>query len=198
MGLLKKIQQLEGLEHLRLVGGTSLALQLGHRKSVHLDLFGRIDIEPSTIVRRLKRIGDITILKASEGINIFLVDGIKVNIVNYDYPWLDDALIKDDLKLVTFKDIASMKLSVITNRGTKKDFIDLVYLLDMFSFDELLSWYKQKYDDGSIFLVLKSLFYFDDAENEEMPNMLSEVNWDEIKNKLITKYKEINLKKNDQ
>jgi len=65
-----------------------------------------------------------------------------------------------------------MRLSAITNRGSKKDFIDLFFLLKHYKFEEILGFYSEKYHDGSIFLVLKSLSYFDEAESEPMPKML--------------------------
>jgi predicted nucleotidyltransferase component of viral defense system len=101
-------------------------------------------------------------------------------------------LFDDNLKLARIEDIAAMKLSAITNRGTKKDFIDLFFLLKKYSLEDLFDFYNKKYHDGSIFLVIKSLAYFDDADEEEMPNMCIPVNWGEIKNSIrdIVKGKE--------
>ena len=64
-----------------------------------------------------------------------------------------------------------MKLSAITNRGTKKDFIDYYFLLKKFSLNELIGFYLQKYTDAQLFTALKSLTYFEDAENDPMPKM---------------------------
>ncbi len=83
-----------------------------------------------------------------------------------------------------------MKLSAITGRGTKKDFIDLFFLLQSFSLDEILTFYNQKYHDGSEFLVLKSLSYFEDADEDEDPVMLHPFNWNEIKEFIKKKLKD--------
>lgn len=182
--LLKKIQEIPEFSKLRLVGGTSLALQIGHRKSIDLDLFGKIDCDEFTISNILNKIGNVRVLKKSENINIYLIDGIKVDIVNYPYLWLKDIIFEDTLKLARAEDVAAMKLSAITNRGTKKDFIDLFFLLKEYSLEELFDFYEKKYNDGSIFLVIKSLTYFDDADLEEMPNMCIPVNWEKIKNNI--------------
>jgi len=183
--LLRKLQRIHEFANLRLVGGTGLALQIGHRKSIDLDLFGSIEIDNITMTKRINELGKITILKCSENINIFLIDGIKVDIVNYQYKWLEKPKNEDDLILADTKDIAAMKLAAITGRGTKKDFIDLFFLLEQFDLYQMLDFYKQKYYDGSTFLVLKSLSYFDDAEDEQMPNMLKRINWDDVKRHII-------------
>ncbi len=180
--LLKKIQNIPEFFKLRLVGGTSLALQTGHRKSIDLDLFGKIECDEFTIANILNKTGQVTVLKKSENINIYTINGIKVDIVNYPYLWLKDIIFEDTLKLAGKEDIAAMKLSAITNRGTKKDFIDLFFLLKEYSLEAIFDFYKKKYNDGSIFLVIKSLAYFDDADEEEMPDMCISVNWEKIKN----------------
>ena len=71
-----------------------------------------------------------------------------------------------------------MKLAAITGRGTKKDFIDIYFLLKGFHLRELLDFYNEKFPDGSEFLVLKSLTYFADAET---PVMLDQIYWEDIK-----------------
>ncbi|HEY5370609.1 MAG TPA: nucleotidyl transferase AbiEii/AbiGii toxin family protein [Hanamia sp.] len=179
--LLKQLQSIQLFEQLRLVGGTALALQLGHRKSIDLDLFGNIDSDVLEINNVLSRLGDITQLRDSTNIHIYLVNGIKVDIVNYAYPWLSQILQFDELRIATYEDIAAMKIAAITGRGTKKDFIDLYFLLKEFGLDKMMNLYQRKYKDGSVFMALKSLVYFDDAEKDEMPNMLVNVDWREVK-----------------
>ncbi|MCA0428761.1 MAG: hypothetical protein LCH37_15100 [Bacteroidetes bacterium] len=77
-----------------------------------------------------------------------------------------------------------MKISAITGRGTKKDFIDLYELLNQYSLHEILGFYQSKYSDGSIYLALKSLNYFEDAENSPMPELLKPASWSAVKNKI--------------
>ena len=96
-------------------------------------------------------------LKKSPNINIFIINNIKVYIVNYPYPWIEKPLVTNSIIMADKSDIAAMKLAAITGRGTKKDFIDLYFLLKYFTLAEMLTFYKQKYSDGSEFLVMKSL-----------------------------------------
>ena len=181
LGVLKKIREIEKFSVLRLVGGTALALQIGHRKSVDLDFFGTIDTDDITFFEELEKIGKVAVLKKSKNINIFTIDGVKVDFVNYHYKWLENVNTEDDLLLAGIKDIAAMKISAITGRGTKKDFIDLYFLLKRYTIKEILEFYMQKFPEGSIFLVLKSLGYFKDAESNNMPEMLIPVDWNEVK-----------------
>ncbi len=186
--LLKKLLSIDFFKNLRLVGGTSLALQIGHRKSIDLDLFGKLNADIFEINNALAEIGEITILRNSKNIHVYLVNGIKVDIVNYSYPWLQDMITTDELRLAGCMDIAAMKLAAITGRGYKKDFIDLHFLLNQMSLKEMLNSYVDKFKDGSLFLVLKSLIYFDDAEEDELPVMLVPVEWQEVKGNITAAY----------
>jgi hypothetical protein len=182
--LLKRIQNHSIFSGTRLVGGTALALQIGHRKSIDLDFFGRMDITPIELRQTLDAYGEVSLRNASGRIQRFMVCGVQVDFVDYDYPWLDEAVSFDGLRLASCSDIAAMKLSAITNRGTKKDFIDLAFLLERFSLSEMLDFYKRKFSDGASFPVLKSLVFFDDAEADPMPNMLHVVDWDSAKQRI--------------
>ena len=191
--LLKQLQAQPALKKLRLVGGTALALQTGHRKSIAIDLFGEIDADEFEVLSQVNSISQATTLKKSKNINVFLLNGIKVDIVNYPYPWLSPAVERNDLVLAGIEDIAAMKLSAITGRGTRKDFIDMFFLLKRFSLDQMLHFYRQKYPEGTEFLVIKSLTYFEDAEQDEFPIMLIQQDWENIKHQIksaVNKYLE--------
>jgi hypothetical protein len=187
--LLKKLQAVPAFSELRLVGGTALALQLGHRNSIDIDLFGKLSIDEIALNEALSNIGKLIQLKKSQNINIYSLNNIKLDIVNYPYQWIGQPIKTDTLLLAGLKDIAAMKLAAITSRGTKKDFIDVFFLLNRFSLPEMLKFYEKKYHDGSVFLVLKSLTYFEDADQDETPKMYVAYNWEKIKSKII---KEIN------
>ena len=125
--LLRKLQSLPILRDTRLVGGTALALQLGHRKSVDLDFFGTITCEAEELISAIKTVASLIVLKESPHIHIYLVDGIKVDIVNYRYQWLDKPVVDQGIRMAGIKDIAAMKVTAVIGRGTKKDFIDISF-----------------------------------------------------------------------
>jgi len=183
LDLLKRLQKIPLLSELRLVGGTALALQLGHRRSVDLDFFGQIDAEGLQIVDEMYNNGleDIVVIRDTRTIKIFTVNKIKVDIVSYRYKWLEPPIEIDNVKLADIKDIAAMKLAAVTNRGTKKDFIDIFFLLQQFTIKQMMKLYEQKFTDGSIFNVIRSLTYFEDSESDIMPEMLIPVDWLNVK-----------------
>ena len=154
---------------------------MGHRNSIDLDLFGSIAASSEEIREILSAGHQINIIKESKNINIYVVDGVKVDIVNYRYGWLEDAVKDDIIVLASISDIAAMKIAAIIGRGTKKDFIDLFFLLRTFSLQQILDLYMQKYPDGSMFIAMKSLTYFEDAESDPMPKMFENVSWETVK-----------------
>lgn len=179
--LLKALQSNEALKQTRLVGGTALALQYGHRSSIDLDLFGHIDIEDEDLIELLKSYGIVEVRQLTKNIKVFTIDGIKVDIVNYKYPWIDSPIIEDGIVLASARDIAAMKVNAIEGRGTKKDFIDIHELLKRFTLKEILDFYVQKYPENSLFRALLSLSYFEDADTQPMPTMFVNEDWDAIK-----------------
>jgi len=168
-----------------LVGGTALALQLGHRMSVDIDLFGPCEIDEIGFLEILKENGNVQVLKKSKNILICSVQDVKVDFVNYKYPLLEKPLENNHIRMAGMKDIAAMKINAIAGRGSKKDFIDLFFLMRYFTLNEILNFYLEKYKVGSEFLARKSLTYFEDAELEEMPLMFENITWTEIKNTIL-------------
>ena len=171
----------------RLVGGTALALQYGHRMSIDLNFFGDIEEDSIAIRDILRSIGPISVYKETTNIKIYSVNGIKVDFVNYKYPWIDSVIKKDGLRLASPKDIAAMKINAIEGRGTKKDFIDMYFLLQHYTLDDILKFYAEKYPENSVFRGLMSLSYFEDAEDELMPKMFSNIQWDDMKQFILDK-----------
>ena len=78
-----------------------------------------------------------------------------------------------------------MKTYAIENRGSRKDFIDMYFLLKHYSLAEILSFYKRKYLEHSEFVALRSLTYFDDAETYAMPVMFADLDWEVLKHTII-------------
>lgn len=190
--LLKHLQSMPELANTRLVGGTALAFHLGHRLSIDLDLFGAFDQEIITETLRAEEFDDFFIFSESKVIKRYAINKIKVDIVKYDrYQWLEDAVIDDQIRIAGLKDIAGMKVAAITNRGSKKDFIDMFFLLQIFNIQEILEFYQTKYCSNSLSSAIMSLGYFADAEKQLMPKMLIPTNWEDVKNKIAAAVKQM-------
>ena len=193
--LLKTLMRLPILSDMRLVGVTALALQYGHRRSVDLDFFGHTTENVDELTEAIREeVGHIQTLSATKRIKVYNIQNVKVDIVNYDYPWIDDAVIEGDIRMASPKDIAAMKVNAVIGRGTKKDFIDIFFLLQHYTFDELLQFYKKKYPDGSEFRALLSMAYFADADLQAMPYMYENVEWSDIKQRIRKEQEQYNNK----
>lgn len=193
--LLKKLTKEPFFAETRLVGGTALALQYGHRMSIDLDFFGNIEDDNIAIREILNNIGTISVFKETTNIKIYSINGIKVDFVNYSrYAWIDSAIEEDGLRLASPKDIAAMKINAIEGRGTKKDFIDMYFLLQHYTLEEILAFYANKYPENSLFRALMSLSYFEDAEEQLMPKMFSKIEWREMKQFILNRTAMISTK----
>lgn len=179
--LLRALMQEAALSELRLVGGTALALQYGHRSSVDLDLFGKIDIDGYELQSILSKYGVLKVENETKIIHQYYIDNIKVDVVNYPFEWISPIIEEDGIRLASPVDIAAMKVNAIEGRGTKKDFIDMYMLLQHYSLKEIIAFYQQKYPNYSIFRALRSLTYFEDAEDQFMPRMFIEDTWEDMK-----------------
>ena len=184
--LLKRLQAIPALAETRLVGGTALALQLGHRISVDLDVFGKWNYAEdlagvfSAIGRTEKESGT-----PNGRMAFFYIDGVKVDCVAYDmYEWLEPPVEEEGVRLAGIRDIAAMKVNAITNRGTRKDFVDMACLLDDYPLTDIFAWYRAKYPTANPALAMRSLSYFVDAETMPMPKMLIPFDWDEAKDRI--------------
>ena len=183
--LLKVLMQQPLLKDMRLVGGTSLALQYGHRRSVDLDFFGMTTEDVDELTDMMRECSkDLVKGSCTKRIKTYFLNGVKVDVVNYDYKWIDDVVEGEGLRLASPEDIAAMKVNAVMGRGTKKDFIDVYFLLQHYSFDELIKFYLQKYTDGSEYRALLSMSYFADADPQPMPYMYQQVDWETIKNEI--------------
>jgi predicted nucleotidyltransferase component of viral defense system len=166
---------------MRLVGGTALALQLGHRESIDLDLFGTMQYDKTEILEVLGKQFEVKILDDSKRIHIFNINGVKVDFVEYPYDWIYPLVEEEGVRTAGKKEIAAMKLEAICNRGTRKDFVDIYFLLEHFTLSQMLEFHLRKYKTDSSFMILRSLTYFEDAEKIAMPRMLIPTDWEDVK-----------------
>ncbi|MCR4659019.1 MAG: nucleotidyl transferase AbiEii/AbiGii toxin family protein [Bacteroidales bacterium] len=179
--LLKELSSRPEMNGFRLVGGTALALQYGHRQSIDLDFFGTPSVKQDVIVEMLSTLGPLSIHNRSRKILQVVLRDVKVDIIDYSqYKWIDTPVVEEGITLSSPRDIAAMKINAVEGRGSRKDFVDIYFLLRHYSLAELLDFYAQKYTNHSFFRALLSLTYFDDAEQQAMPKMLANANWEEI------------------
>ena len=190
---LELIKKESFLEQFYLAGGTSLALQIGHRKSIDLDFFSKEKINVNKLLHELKTFKPTVIQQDEDTLDIEIND-TKVSFFRYKYPLINKLKHWNNIKLASINDIACMKLVAIGQRGTKKDFVDMYTILkDHLTFEELLNMFDKKYKDikYSKTHFLKSLNYFTEAELDAEPDYIKNIEWEKVKkffNKLSTNY----------
>lgn len=169
-----------------------MALQLGHRISIDLDLFTNEDFNTAEIVENLRNELELQILMQKEK-NSMIINArvqntqnefVKIDFIKYPYPLISTIREVDSIRLLTQNDIIPMKLSAIANRGAKKDLYDIYELLKHYSLETMLQFFSKKYPDIAHFHILKSLVYFDDAEDQFDPVTLNDTDWQIVKSNI--------------
>ncbi len=187
--LLEKFAKADALKGFALVGGTALSLQLGHRISTGLDFFSQTDFDTKRIKDFLE-VNDSRLVYARIGKNLVQATtcGVKVDFASHKYPVIKEGISFHKIYIFSIEDIAAMKLGAILSRGKKRDFIDVARLMDSLGLVNMLRFFQEKYNQQSIFHVIKGLGYFADAEQDTEPLKIIDpaYNWENAK-KIISK-----------
>jgi len=170
-----------------------LAIQLGHRESIDLDWFSGSEFSNQVLKKTLSKIGKFELTDEEKWTINGILDGVKVSFFYYDYKILFPFIDFDGVKLADMRDISAMKINAASSRGSKKDFIDVCFLLEKYSFSELMGFFEKKYKNIKFnkLHILKSLTFFKDAEQEPMPVMLKGANWENVKKRLMAETNKI-------
>ena len=115
---------------------------------------------------------------------------IEVDILKYPYKLINPPVISEGIRLLSKEDIIPMKLSAVANRGSKKDFYDVYYLLQEYILKEMISLFEKKFSCYNNFHVIKCLTYFEDAEKDINPKVLKKCTWEEVKQFIQSKVRE--------
>lgn len=177
--------------------GTALALWLGHRKSVDLDFFIPSAFSETQWEQKLKREFDFKITYTDWQTLVGYIKDIKFSLFGYQYKILDKLAHWQDMYVAGLSDLSSMKLDTVIKRGTKRDFIDLYFLAKRFSLQKMFGFFQKKYGnlEDMKLILKKSLIFFDDAEKDEMPEMLTDIEWKNVKNYFLSEVKKISYQR---
>lgn len=163
MDIIGKLMTDEKLASFNLVGGTALALKIGHRKSIDIDIFTTSDFNSQEISDHLTSNYNITRIQTISNGVFCLIDGVKLDLLAHKYPLVEDLETVEGIRMVSLKDIGAMKLNAIYNNGTRlKDFVDMYALLETFSLQELLQASEKKYPENNISMVKNALLHHED------------------------------------
>lgn len=174
-----------------LAGGTAVALHLGHRRSEDFDWFASAPgVDTAGVMSAIKAVGlDFQVTNLSPGTLLGRVQGVKVSFFDYPYPLLDATTEwpEGHAPIASLRDLAAMKLLAVAQRGSRKDFVDIYELLRTgATLEEMLADFRAKFGVQETISVRRGLVYFDDAEMEQLPTMLSPIEWTDIRRDLTS------------
>lgn len=183
------VSKLPFIAEFYLGGGTGLALQIGHRFSVDLDFFSDSpeavgEAQRGTILNLLKAESSLKITWDKDGTFVANWKNVGISLFRLDqHPLVKAPKLIENVPIAVIEEIGAMKLAAILSRGTRKDYIDLYFILQQTSLANLFEVAAMKYPYNAAFptFAVRALSYFDDAEAEPMPRMIRQVKWEEVK-----------------
>jgi len=180
-----------------LAGDTGLALHLGHRISEDLDFFTAQHFDPEKILLQLRDRLELTVIDTAPGTLHLICGGVvRTSFLYYPYRLLFPLSEFKGCPVADYRDIAAMKLIAIAQRGSKKDFVDLFFLLrEKIELQQLKNIIERKYAGVNYSWphLLRSISYFEDAEEDPMPVLtvsgrrrsMWQEEWERIKDYLV-------------
>ena len=182
------VSRLPFIQRFYLAGGTGLALHLGHRFSVDLDLFSpdidAVGSDERAILRNFFEEPSLAITYDKDMTFVANWRGVGVSFFRLSlYPLVQPPLFLDGIPIASLDEIGAMKLAAMIDRGTRKDLVDLYYILQHVSLDDIFQVASVKYARVRTFSIsaTRALAYFDDAEALPMPQMLDRTPWSKMK-----------------
>ena len=170
-----------------------MALQIGHRTSLDFDFYTQKKFDPLMLREEFdKRFKKVREIHVAEGTLILDVEGMELSFFKYPYKLVKPCLKLEEVTMASMEDIAAMKILAISQRGLRRDFIDIYFLIQKFGLKKIIEFTKEKYSMFNIYVGLQGLTYFKDADEdveEKRFRLLKEINWERIKNYII---KEVN------
>jgi hypothetical protein len=168
-----------------MAGGTGCALHLGHRLSHDFDFFTPRKFGLIPIQNSLRNQGRFVLDYSEANTLVGRFDRTKISFFRYPYPLLKKTIEIGGVRIASLLDIGCMKIDAISSRGTKRDFVDLFFILHKLGLDlkSFFEYFERKYgkDGFNRHHILKSLVYFEDADKDPEPDMLVDYSWAKIK-----------------
>lgn len=184
--LLKTLLKDKLLENFFLAGGTSLALQIGHRISIDLDLFTQAPFDENEMLSNLEDCYHFQMDFQARNTLKGSIRGVKIDLISHTYPLVKPLIEIEGVRMAAPEDIAAMKLNAITGNGTRlKDFIDIAYLSSSLTLSQMIYAYQEKYAAKNPAMVIKALDYHNDINfNEPVKMLKGKYKWEPVKKRL--------------
>ncbi len=168
-----------------LAGGTAVALHLGHRISVDFDFFTPESFDVNYLEDELKTFSEYRRERLAKDTLLGTLEDVRISFFRYRYNLLEPPVSFLGTQILQLPDLAAMKIEAIGQRNVKRDFMDLYFIVHQagISIENALEYHKAKYTglDINYGHIILSLGYFDEADDDAMPQMLKPAKWEEVK-----------------
>jgi len=187
--LLNSLQSRDYLEGFNLVGGTALALYIGHRKSIDIDLFSNFAFDASSLIESIQQDYPLELYNTSSNTIRGRIKNVNIDIIAHRYPYINEPSFIDGILILSVPDLIAMKLNAISVSGQRvKDFVDIYFILEenRYKICDMLKFYQLKYNQHGDMHILKSLIYFEDIDLSGWPVLLKKTSlkWTDVEKKL--------------
>lgn len=185
--LIISLQSKPYLGNFFLAGGTALALYLGHRKSIDIDLFSNVGFDAALMLEELHQDFHYELFFTAANTLKGAIENIKVDILAHRYHLLETPKLIDGIAVLSEPDIIAMKLNAISTSGQRsKDFVDIFYLLPRYPLGDMLGFYREKYKQPNDTFILKSLIWFNDVDLADWPLIIDNpgLKWAAVKKRI--------------
>lgn len=186
-GLIQELCSKPELDNFILVGVTALSLQIGHRKSIDIDLFSSAAFDVENMLEFLQKKFNYYNQARLKNSLLGSIGNIKLDIISHQYNWLYPSVTVEGIRMAGTADIAAMKLNAIMGNGSRlKDYIDMAYLSSYYSLQQMLTFFETKYPNNNSVMAFKSLNWFEDISFEVDVNYVNKsMNWEIIKSRIL-------------
>jgi len=188
LDLITRLMQDQHFNSFYLVGGTALALKLGHRESIDIDLFNSSVFDAEKLAVHLQKEYGAHIKRQKSNYISGNIRQIDFDLIAHQYPSVKPLETIQGIRMMSIEDIAAMKINAIVNNGTRiKDFIDIHYLLQEFSCENIVDFYCSKYPNVDAGMARSSLLYHQDIDFN-VPVILKDkrLKWENVERSIIS------------
>ena len=194
----KILPQLAKFSEFYLVGGTALALQIGHRISIDFDFFAKKEIDHK-LLDKVKHVFPNSKIKPTinnlDELTLF-VGKVKLTFLYYPFGILLSPKKYQGIKLLSIAEIAASKACTIGKRGSYKDYVDLYYIIsgEYCSLEKIIELAKKKYkDEFNARLFLEQLIFIEDITDTNIIFLKKKITKKEIKSFFEDEIKKLKL-----
>ena len=186
LDLIHRLMNDENLKDFYLVGGTALALMLGHRMSVDIDLFTITEFNGDQTAKHLSDNYNAVFKSFRNNYIAGYIEEIQIDMMVHKYPHVRPLFNAEGIRMSSLEDIAAMKINAIAGNGSRiKDFVDIHYLLKEMSYEQIIDAYSAKYPNINIKQARMSLLHFEDIDFTTKVVLMKDVfKWNEVKNSI--------------